>query len=106
MSSPCGRILAEDLRYRSSGKDSQTLKSQTTGRGPGQTGHPYFFTTICPGLRFSLCGPHGVSGLTAYLLNVKVFVWFNPSILVTGTRPLGKGVEPRVDLCAILVLTP
>src|SRR5450631_1160802 len=53
----------------------------------------FFFTTISPGFGFSLCGPHCLPGLTAYLLNVKVFVWFNPSILVTGTHPLPKGVE-------------
>jgi hypothetical protein len=40
--------------------------------------------------------------LTAYLLDVKVFVWFNPSILVTGTHPLPKGVEPQRRLCAFL----
>src|SRR5713226_5620423 len=44
--------------------------------------------------------------LTAYLLNVKVFVCLNPSILVTGTHPLPKGVKPQRCLCAILVLTP
>jgi hypothetical protein len=44
--------------------------------------------------------------LTAYLLDVKVFVWFNPSILVTGTHPLSKGVELQRCLCAILGLTP
>jgi|HubBroStandDraft_1064217.scaffolds.fasta_scaffold00594_21 hypothetical protein len=44
--------------------------------------------------------------LTAYLLDVKVFVWFNPSILVTGTQPLPEGVEGQRYLCAILVLTP
>ena len=53
----------------------------------------FFFTTISPGFGFSLCGPHCLPGLTAYLLNVKVFVWFNPSILVTGTHPLPRGVE-------------
>ena len=52
-----------------------------------------FFTTISPSFGFSLCGPCCLSGLTAYLLNVKVFVWFNPSVLVTGTHPLPKGVE-------------
>ena len=40
-------------------------------------------------------------GLTAYLLDVKVFVWFNPSILVTGTHPLPRGVELR-RCCAFL----
>jgi len=67
---------------------------------------PFFFTTISLAFSFSLCGPCCLPGLTAYLLNVKVFVWFNPSILVTGTHPLPKGVERQRCLCAILVLTP
>ena len=44
-------------------------------------------------------------GLTAYLLDVKVFVWFNPNF---GDRyasaPLG--VEPQRCLCASRFLTP
>jgi hypothetical protein len=66
----------------------------------------YSFTTISPSFGFSLHGPRCLPRLTAYLLNVKVFVWFNPSILVTGTHPLLKGVERQRCLCAILVLTP
>jgi len=38
-----------------------------------------FLTTISPRFGFSLCGPRRLSGLTAYLLDVKVFVWVNPS---------------------------
>jgi hypothetical protein len=34
----------------------------------------FFFTTICLAFGFSLSGPCCVLGLTAYLLNVKVFV--------------------------------
>src|ERR1019366_9369640 len=67
---------------------------------------PVFLATIWAGFGFSLCGPLCLPGLTAYLLDVKVFVWFNPSILVTGTHPLSKGVERQRCLCAILVLTP
>lgn len=67
---------------------------------------PLFFTTISASFGFSLCGRCCLRGLTAYLLNVKVFVWFNPNILVTGTHPLPKGVERQRCLCAILVLTP
>lgn len=62
-------------------------------------------TTICPSLRFSLCGPCCLARLTAYLLDVKVFAWLNPSILVTGRHPLPKGVEWQVCLRARLVLT-
>ena len=47
-----------------------------------------------------------LSGLTAYLLNVKVFVWFNPSISGDRYASASKGVEPQRCLCAILVLTP
>jgi hypothetical protein len=43
--------------------------------------------------------------LTAYLLNVKVFVWFNPIILVIGTHPLPKGVEPR-GICVLFFFSP
>jgi hypothetical protein len=59
-----------------------------------------------PRIRLLTMRPMLSVGLTAYLLNVKVFVWFNPSILVTGTHPLPKGVERQRCLCAFLVLTP
>lgn len=58
-----------------------------------------FFTTNWLAFGFSLCGRCCLDGLTAYLLNVKVFVWFNPSILVTGTLPLAKGVAPSGIVC-------
>jgi hypothetical protein len=65
---------------------------------------PYNHFQVIPLL--TTTAPSCLPGLTAYLLDVKVFVWFNPSILVTGTHPLPKGVEPQRCLCAILVLTP
>jgi hypothetical protein len=39
--------------------------------------------------------------LTAYLLDVKVFVWFNPSILVTGPHPLPKGRRAAAVVCLL-----
>jgi hypothetical protein len=44
--------------------------------------------------------------LDSVSVECKSICWFNPSVLVTGTHPLPKGVERQRCLCAILVLTP
>jgi hypothetical protein len=68
------------------------------------TGH-LFVTTISHAFGFSLCGPCCLPGLTAYLLNVKVFVWFHPSILVTGTQPLPRASSGS-GVCVPFLVSP